>query len=122
MATPVLTYITPGDGPDCASHFKVSFYTPLKYQDDSNPPPEPTNEDVFIETIDPVTVAVTEFAGFATDDIVVQAAAALAQSIQEVGMEIDGESYFYAGYDPPFRLTNRHNEVWIPVKMSATKA
>jgi hypothetical protein len=28
----------------------------------------------------------------------------------------DGESWWFAGYDPPFRLTQRHNEVWLAVK------
>jgi hypothetical protein len=23
------------------------------------------------------------------------------------------KTFFFAGYDPPFRLTGRHNEVWV---------
>ena len=65
-----------------------------------------------------LTVAVSEFGGFQNQQVVLAKAAAL-----EVGVgassgldrnESFGESWFLAGYDPPFRLTNRHNEIWLP--------
>ena len=34
---------------------------------------------------------------------------------------IDPDSpYFYAGYDPPFKLFFRRNEVWLPIRHSAS--
>ena len=32
MTTPVLTFVQPGDGPNCASLFTVSFFVPYQYQ------------------------------------------------------------------------------------------
>ena len=32
MTTPVLTFVQPGDGPNCASLFTVSFFVPYEYQ------------------------------------------------------------------------------------------
>ena len=26
-----------------------------------------------------------------------------------------GDQWWYAGYDPPYRLTGRHNEAWLDV-------
>lgn len=43
-------------------------------------------------------------------------AKALAESLENLGVEYETESFFYAQYDPPFRLTGRHNEVWIVAK------
>jgi SOUL heme-binding protein len=25
------------------------------------------------------------------------------------------DTWWFAGYDPPFRVSGRHNEVWVPV-------
>lgn len=30
------------------------------------------------------------------------------------GLSYNAATFFSAGYDSPFRLLNRHNEVWIP--------
>ena len=47
-------------------------------------------------------------------------AAKLEQQIQNSeSLKVDednfGDQWFFAGYDPPFRLSGRHNEVWVPV-------
>lgn len=79
MTAPVLTKITPGAGPNCNSTFVVSFYVPYAFQvrpllpggnaQTSNlmiqeaGPPAPTNPLVFIQTIGPLTVAVSTFGG-----------------------------------------------------------
>mmetsp|Transcript_1440 Transcript_1440/g.3082 ORF Transcript_1440/g.3082 Transcript_1440/m.3082 type:complete len:223 (+) Transcript_1440:97-765(+) len=121
MTAPVLVKVTPGEGPNCNSTFIVSFFTPFLYQS-GPPPPAPTSPLVFLETMSALTVAVSEFGGFQNQQVVLAKAAAL-----EVGVgassgldrnESFGESWFLAGYDPPFRLTNRHNEIWLP---AATK-
>uniref|UniRef100_A0A7R9UCW7 Heme-binding protein 2 n=1 Tax=Pinguiococcus pyrenoidosus TaxID=172671 RepID=A0A7R9UCW7_9STRA len=117
MTAPVLTYITPGEGPNCAETFKVSFYVPYKYQDSA--PPNPTADDVFIEKIDAMSVAIAAFDGFATDEQVIEEAAELAAKLQAEGVQMVSESYYFAAYDPPFRLTNRHNEVWLPILLEA---
>jgi len=63
-------------------------------------------------------VAVREYSGFASEKETVSNAAALtSQVVNSTTVALaDGESWWFAGYDPPFRLTNRHNEVWVAVK------
>jgi len=120
MTSPVLVKTVPGSGPNCVSTFTVSFFVPFTYQT-SVGPPKPTSSLVYIETIPSMEVAVNEFGGFAEQKtIIAQAAveqAAVSNSSQVVNA--DGENWWYAGYDPPFRLTNRHNEVWIQVAAKA---
>lgn len=37
----------------------------------------------------------------------------LAQDLDADGKSYDAEMFVFAGYDPPFRLKGRHNEVWL---------
>jgi len=41
------------------------------------------------------------------------------QALEAEGKEYDDSHFFFAGYDPPFRLTNRHNEIWAIAKGGA---
>jgi len=121
MTAPVLVKTTPGAGPNCASSFKVSFFVPFALQTPPATPPKPTSSDVFIESIPAMTVAVAEFSGFAQQKTIIAKAAEEEALVNNstVVVKADGEAWWYAGYDPPFRLTNRHNEVFIPVSVKA---
>lgn len=33
--------------------------------------------------------------------------------------QFDASHYYTASYDPPFRLMDRHNELWLPAKVEA---
>jgi len=44
---------------------------------------------------------------------VLEKASELAELLQTAGVDFDPESYESCGYDPPFRLLNRHNEIWF---------
>lgn len=118
MTAPVLNRVVPGAGPNCNSTFTISFFTPYALQTDAGPP-APTADDVFVGTIGPLAVAVAEFPGFAHDDDIVAHAAALEEAVEAAdGLAMDaafGDSWWFAAYDSPYRLTNRHNEVWVPV-------
>ena len=120
MAAPVLNEITPGQGPACNTTFKISFFVPMAYQGPDTPsPPVPSDSAVFTEDIQQMTVAVAEFGGSDKQENVLRHAAKLAEQVDASDeMEALGETFFFAGYDPPFRVTNRHNEVWIPVKLT----
>jgi len=116
MTTPVLTYVEPGAGPNCNTTFTISFFTPTIYQTDTGPP-LPNSNLIYIENIDIGNVGVREFAGFSNEKVIISQAAILENQIINSN-EIDtdtSDNWFYAGYDPPFRLTNRHNEVWTRV-------
>lgn len=121
MTAPVLVKVVPGSGPNCASSFKISFFVPFAYQTPNSPPPKPTSFDVFIETIPSMDVAVAEFSGFAQQKTLIAKAAEEEVQVSNSTLVTvsDGEVWYFAGYDPPFRLTNRHNEVFIPVKPKA---
>ena len=119
MTSPVLNRIVPGAGPNCNSTFIISFFVPYSYQADGKPPPQPTSDDVYVSAIGPLTVAVSEFGGFASQKELVARAAKLESDVDKAdglaAADEDSDDWFFAGYDPPFRLTGRHNEIWLPV-------
>jgi len=138
MTAPVRNYIIPGAGPFCKSNFTISFYLPFIWQDKT--PPTPTGSGVSIMTVNPGTYAVTRYArqkktnivsyffrislltllwsfpGTATQVDITQNAAKLAQTLRSDGVDFDTTFYISAGYDPPYRVIDRHNEVWFSVK------
>ena len=66
-----------------------------------------------------VTVFVASKAGFVVDDFSIAArASGLRAALERDGVEPhprhrSEEGFFVAGYDPPFRLSGRHTEVWM---------
>lgn len=117
MTTPVLNYIQPPAGPNCNTTFTVSFYVPYKYQT-AGGPPKPTAANVYIKTIPALFVGVTEYDGFSNQKEDLAKVVALEKQIgdsKDVAVDSSTENYYFASYDPPFRLTNRHNEMWVPV-------
>jgi len=115
MTAPVLTYVNPGQGPNCQTNFTVSFYVPYAYQAPHKPPPQPTESTVFLNTYPKMTVGVLSFDGFGDQDVVIAKAAQLSNLLSQTDLKYDTINWFCAGYDPPFRITDRHNEVWIQI-------
>lgn len=101
----VLNQVVPGQGPNCNSTFVVSFFVPYAYQpsvDSSKPPPTPSSPDVYVSTIGPLTVAVSEFGGFASQKEIIARAAALEQAVTTApGLQASSsdsdESWYFAG-------------------------
>ena len=59
-----------------------------------------------------------EFGGMAKSKEMIAEAAALEQSVEKSDDIKDASAdgvWYFAGYDPPFSLSNRHNEVWVPI-------
>ena len=111
MTSPVKIHMEPSCGAFCKQNFTVSFFMPKDWQDD---PPKPLSSDVFIETTEATTVYVKSAGGFRMDDITVaNMAHSLAEDLEADGKQFDADSFVFAGYDPPFRLRHRHNEVWL---------
>ena len=111
MTAPVATKVVPGAGPNCESTFTVSFYIPEEYQEKPVPP---KNSDVFIEQFPEMTVYVSQFGGFAKDETFIEEARKLSEKVGESA--VNTEFYYTAGYDSPFKLFNRLNEVWFVKK------
>lgn len=54
------------------------------------------------------------YGGYTSDEIIIREAKGLAEAIKknsEVGVNF--EQYYTAGYDPPFKLFGRRNEIWF---------
>lgn len=117
MTAPVITEVSPSDGPLCESSFVVSFYVPKVNQ--ANPPPA---EGLAVQRWKPIYAAVREFGGFVADsDVGVEAAAlqaSLAGTVWSAAIEkshgADNKStYTVAQYNSPFEFESRVNEIWM---------
>ncbi|XP_064597288.1 heme-binding protein 2-like isoform X2 [Liolophura sinensis] len=109
MTAPVATLIEPGAGPNCESTFTMSFFVPPSNSTDT---PEPTNPDLFLQTWPAQTFFVRQFGGFTSDEKWLEHAKSLGECL--TGKEKFHEQFYYtAGYDSPFKLFGRTNEVWF---------
>lgn len=118
MTAPVITQISPSDGPFCESSFTVSFYVPKENQ--ANPPPA---KGLHVQEWDSTYVAVRQFGGFVSDAEIGEEAAALqaslygskwAAAIEKSRVDDAGaSSYTVAQYNSPFKFENRVNEIWL---------
>ena len=116
MTAPVAVQVIPGAGPFCESTFIVSFYVPSTYQAPNAAPPAPTDSDVFIETLPTTTKAIYMFPGYVTEwNQLVAPISDLVNYISSEGYEFIPNIETIAGYDSPFHLVDRHNEIWIDV-------
>lgn len=110
MTAPVTGFVEPGAGPACESTFTVSFYIPEEHQE--NPPP-PSDPDVFIEHRPQFTAYVRTYGGFSTQQTKLLELQKLLDSLRRDGAEHVERPYYVAGYDSPFKLSHRRNEVWV---------
>lgn len=112
MTAPVLLKVEHGPGPTCESFFYQHFMVPFEFQ---NNPPAPTDPDVYITELPPFDVYVKSFGGRPTfDDKMMM----IENLVEEIGSPSAFEErfYYFAGYDGPYTIHNRHNEVWLVAK------
>ena len=112
MTSPVTTKILPGEGPNCENTFTVSFYIPPLHQEN---PPVPTNPEVFIEKRASMNVWVRSFGGFAKDNDYLSEAEKLTDIVNKSAEKdkFTKNTWYTAGYNSPFQLFGRTNEVWF---------
>ena len=60
-----------------------------------------------------MTVYVTSFGGYMNEEDVIRRASSLAETLKNKGISVVTEHYYANGYDSPFRLWARHNEIWL---------
>lgn len=53
-------------------------------------------------------------AGYSPDRVLIAQTQALIKTLDAEKVEYDASVFYAAGYDAPFRILNRHNEIWIP--------
>ncbi|XP_076469010.1 heme-binding protein 2-like [Babylonia areolata] len=112
MTAPVINRILPGPGPACANNFTMSFFVSPK----EGTPPKPSNEKVFLSSMAKMRVYVRSFSGFADKAKWLEQGVKLANDLEGKGQQYHKEFYYTAGYNSPFQLTNRHNEIWFIAK------
>jgi hypothetical protein len=122
MTAPVRVRVDPGRGPFCDSNVTVSFFVPFVTGSNRTKQirtPRPTDASVFEDVDEAASVVYARsFGGFADETRVAEEAAALEEALAKDGKGggDDGGgagTYFFAGYDSPFRVFGRHNEVWV---------
>ena len=56
-------------------------------------------------------VYVASFGGWMTQKTIQEHGAELGKALKENGLKFDDTQFFTAGYDSPYKLFNRHNEI-----------
>eukprot|EP00043_Microstomoeca_roanoka_P024297 m.260986 g.260986 ORF g.260986 m.260986 type:complete len:216 (-) comp42519_c0_seq1:51-698(-) len=110
MTAPVTVAVLPGASPFCKSTFTVSFMVPFSFQPN---PPRPSASNVYIETEAAHVAYVASFPGFARESDQIDHAQQLAQALTTDNIAFNSTVFYTAGYDSPYQLFNRHNEIWF---------
>ena len=90
----------------------MSFVMPSSYNEENLPKPD--DPDVLIQKTADEYVAVIRFGGFASDEDLLFYSAKLNDLLEEKGITSYGNARFL-GYNPPFQLLDRRNEIVVPV-------
>lgn len=96
-----------------ADSSRMSFVMPADLTMDSLPRPNDPN--VHLQRVPEEVVAVLRFGGFSKDEKIAAHAAELLQQVSAAGLEPIGPVRFL-GYDPPWQLLARRNEVVVAVR------
>ena len=88
----------------------MGFVMPTNYTIDNLP--APNNSDVTIKTIPEEYVAAIRFGGFASNESITKHKVILEKALKENGLSYFG-NFRYLGYNPPFQLFGRRNEVIV---------
>ena len=64
-------------------------------------------------------VAVASYSGWSNEQKVIEHGKELFESLAAKNIEYDSDMFYTAGYDSPFRLIDRHNEVWVKLQDQA---
>ena len=95
----------------------MSFVMPSAY--DINNLPRPNDANVKLHETPGEYAAAIEFGGFANDESIKKYAAQLGKALEEKGIKTTG-NFRYLGYNPPYQLIGRKNEVIVAVEWKAS--
>ena len=107
MTVPVSMLNKPID--EETKEMEMSFYLDAKQQDN---PPKPNNPALYITNRPELTVYTRTVGGFMNETKWRKEMEELDELIKAKGLKIDESHYYTNGYDAPFKLWNRRNEVW----------
>lgn len=97
------------------SNASMSFVMPANYNKDNLP--IPNNSEVTIQTTPDEYVAAITFGGFASAENIKKHTTMLESALKEHNISYYGH-FRYLGYNPPFQLFGRRNEVIVSVNKS----
>lgn len=95
---------------------KMSFMVPSGYTEETLP--KPNNDKIFFEKKEGAVMAAIRFGGWANDERIEEYKQKLIALLQKEGIAY-GKTFMYLGYDPPYAVINRRNE--IVVELTAYK-
>jgi len=115
MTAPVAVSVTEKEGNSSVLNIRMHFFVPPSQVASL---PKPTRSDVNIVKYTPGCYYVHSFGGFVmgVGNKMLQKRKELEASLKKAGKDYDLSMLIYAGYDSPFRLIFRHNEVWLGAK------
>jgi len=87
---------------------KMKFMVPSGYHVDSLP--DPDNKNIRFETEGPKVMAAIRFGGWANDEKIKEHEEKLSAALKAEGIAHTGK-FSYLGYNPPYEVVNRRNEV-----------
>jgi hypothetical protein len=93
----------------------MSFVMPSSFSVDNLPRPD--DQAVKIEKTKDIHAAVISFGGYASDSKISDYSKKLKALLDEKGIVYYG-NFRYLGYNPPFQLFGRRNEIIVPVRWS----
>jgi len=96
----------------------MSFVMPSEFDFDNLP--EPDSKKVFLHKTEPVYVASYQFSGFSNNRKIESGKQKLKQFLKEKGIEHLGK-FEYLGYNSPYKMMNRRNEVIFHLKETDVK-
>uniref|UniRef100_A0ABM5FF93 Heme-binding protein 2-like n=1 Tax=Pogona vitticeps TaxID=103695 RepID=A0ABM5FF93_9SAUR len=106
MTAPVLARVEDGQE---GQGINVYFMLPEAFQED---PPTPTDQTVYLERFPPQEVYVRFFGGWMTDWTLQVQLRSLDAKLQEAGRATQAGLYYTAGFNSPWEVVGRRNEVW----------
>ncbi|KTF77018.1 hypothetical protein cypCar_00035367 [Cyprinus carpio] len=106
MSRPVLVSVKEADG---TGEQQVSISV---FQSDTDIP-EPNDNTIRKTVIQGGTVYIRSFGGFASDEDALENVQQLREDLRAAGKVFVENRFDAAGYDAPWDLFNRHNEVWV---------
>lgn len=90
----------------------MSFFMPVMMDPKDLPVPDDNVVTVHIQSSK--IVAVVTFSGWASDQVLKKYFEVLKSKLETESIEFE-DSYSYLGYNPPYQLTHRKNEIIIPL-------
>ncbi|MFZ9027383.1 MAG: SOUL family heme-binding protein [Crocinitomicaceae bacterium] len=94
---------------------EMMFFMPKSYRS-MDALPTPNDSTVRIKEIKERTVAAIVFKGWASDKTIDEQKKNLVKVLESEGIAYDANDFAYLGYNPPYQMANRRNEIIVTLK------